>query len=195
MSNVTIEKLDAILERVPNATYSDAKDALVESEGDVIEAIILLESKKYTSKAKKTMEDVFSKDGEEIKEIKMQLKELLKKSSVIRVMVEKNDKVIVNIPLTLGVVGLALGPLYTLVGLSAAVIGKYRIKIQNEDDGSVVDLGELNEEKLNMLKQMLTNTAKEVKHVVVDKKKDDKDITDELIKEFEEINKNKDEDK
>ena len=64
---------------------------------------------------------------------------------------------------------------------------KIRItKIQNEDDGSIVDLGELNEEKLNMLKQMLVNTAKEVKDVVVDNKKDDKDITDELINEDDE---------
>ena len=60
------------------------------------------------------------------------------------------------------------------------------VKIQNEDDGSIVDLGELNEEKLNMLKQMLVNTAKEVKDVVVDNKKDDKDITDELINEDDE---------
>lgn len=188
MSNkVTIEKLDAILERIPSATYADAKQALMECDGDVVEAIILIESSKNfnkTSKAKKTMEEVFNKDSEDIKELKNQVKELLKKSSVIRVIVERNSKVIVNIPLTLGVVGLALGPLYTLVGLSAAVIGKCRIKIQNEDDGSVVDLGELNEEKVNMLKNMLTNTAKEVKDVVVDKKKDDKDITDELMKEF-----------
>ncbi|WP_199533961.1 DUF4342 domain-containing protein [Romboutsia weinsteinii] len=188
MSNkVTIEKLDAILERIPSATYADAKQALMECDGDVVEAIILIESSKNfskTSKAKKTMEEVFNKDSEDIKELKNQVKELLKRSSVIRVIVERNSKVIVNIPLTLGVVGLALGPLYTLVGLSAAVIGKCRIKIQNEDDGSVVDLGELNEEKVNMLKNMLTNTAKEVKDVVVDKKKDDKDITDELMKEF-----------
>ena len=91
-----------------------------------------------------------------------------------------------NIPLTVGVVGVALLPIYTLVGLSAAVIGKCRIKIQNEDDGSIVDLGELNEEKLNMLKQMLVNTAKEVKDGEVDNKKDDKDITDELINEDDE---------
>lgn len=37
-----------------------------------------------------------------------------------------------------------------------------------------------------MLKQMLVNTAKEVKDVVVDNKKDDKDITDELINEDDE---------
>ncbi|MEF9991996.1 MAG: DUF4342 domain-containing protein [Peptostreptococcaceae bacterium] len=196
---VTIEKLDLILERITNATYSDAKDALIMCEGDVVEAIIMLEGKKSTNKAKKTIEDVFSKDSdefkEEFKEIKVQLKDLLKKSSVIRVIIEKNDKIVVNIPLTLGVVGIALGPLYTLVGLSAAVLGRYRIKVQNEDDGTVVDLGELNEEKLNMLKNMLTNTAKEVKDVVIDKKKtnkDDKDITDELIKEFDDMNKKKD---
>ena len=100
--------------------------------------------------------------------------------------IDRNNKVIMNIPLTVGVVGVALLPIYTLVGLSAAVIGKCRIKIQNEDDGSIVDLGELNEEKLNMLKQMLVNTAKEVKDVVVDNKKDDKDITDELINEDDE---------
>ena len=190
-SNITIEKLDAVIERVSSTTYAEAKQALLECDGDVIEAVILLELQKgfgsKTKQAKKTMEEVFSKDNEDLKELKLQVKELLKKSSVIRVIVEKNGKIVMNIPLTVGVVGLALGPLVTLVGLSAAVLGKYNIMIQNEDDGSIVNLGELNEEKLNMLKQMLTNTAKEVKDVVVDYKKDDKDITDELIEEDEKI--------
>ncbi len=193
-NNITIEKLDAVIERVNSATYAEAKKALLDCDGDVIEAVILLESVKgfgsKTKQAKKTMEGVLSKDNEDIKELKLQVKELLKKSSVIRVIVEKNEKTVMNIPLTVGVVGLALGPLVTLVGLSAAVIGKYQIKIQNEDDGTIVDLGELNEEKLNMLKQMLTSTAKEVKDVVVDHKKDNadaKDITDELIEEDEKI--------
>ena len=195
MSNeITIEKIDAVIQRVPSATYTQAKKALMDHKGDVIEAIISLESNKSienniskkTKQAKKVVEDIFSKDSEDFKDIKEQAKELLKKSSVIRVIIDRNDKVIINIPLTAGVVGVALLPIYTLVGLSAAVIGKCRIKIQNEDDGNVVDLGELNEEKLNMLKQMLVNTAKEVKDVVVDPKKDDKDITDELINEDDE---------
>ena len=193
MSNeITIEKIDTVIQRVPNVTYAEAKQALLEHNGDVIESIIALESNsstidnnisKKTKQAKKVVEDMFSKDSEDFKEIKNQAKELLKKSSVIRIIIDRNNKVIMNIPLTVGVVGVALLPIYTLVGLSAAVIGKCRIKIQNEDDGSIVDLGELNEEKLNMLKQMLVNTAMEVKDVVVDNKKDDKDITDELINE------------
>ena len=193
MSNeITIEKIDTVIQRVPNVTYAEAKQALLEHNGDVIESIIALESNsstidnnisKKTKQAKKVVEDMFSKDSEDFKEMKNQAKELLKKSSVIRIIIDRNNKVIMNIPLTVGVVGVALLPIYTLVALSAAVIGKCRIKIQNEDDGSIVDLGELNEEKLNMLKQMLVNTAKEVKDVVVDNKKDDKDITDELINE------------
>ena len=195
MSNeITIEKIDAVIQRVPSATYAEAKQALIDHNGDVIESIIALESNntiesnfsKKTKQAKKAVEDMFSKDSEDFKEMKEQAKELLKRSSVIRVIIDRNNKVIMNIPLTVGVVGVALLPIYTLVGLSAAVIGKCRIKIQNEDDGSIVDLGELNEEKLNMLKQMLVNTAKEVKDVVVDNKKDDKDITDELINEDDE---------
>lgn len=192
MSNeITIEKIDAVIQRVPNATYAEAKQALIDHNGDVIESIIALESNntiesnfsKKTKEAKKAVEDILSKDSEDFKDIKEQAKELLKRSSVIRVIIDRNNKVIMNIPLTVGVVGVALLPIYTLVGLSAAVIGKCRIKIQNEDDGSIVDLGELNEEKLNMLKQMIVNTAKDVKDVVVDNKKDDKDITDELINE------------
>ena len=205
-NNITIEKIDAVISRIPNVTYSQAKEALVECEGDVIEAVILLESKKSISKTtkqvKQKIEGVLNKDSEDMKEFKEQLgedfnnvkdqaKELIKRSSVIRVIIEKNGKNIINIPLTVGVLGVALLPIYTLIGLSAAVITKYRIKIQNEGDGSVVDLGELNEEKINMLKQMITSTAKDVKDAVVESKNDDKDITDELINETEQDDVNK----
>lgn len=205
-NNITIEKIDAVIARIPNTTYSQAKEALVECKGDVIEAVILLESKKSigktTKQVKQKIEGVLNKDNEDMKELKEQLgedfnnvkdqaKELIKRSSVIRVIIEKNGKVIINIPLTVGVLGVALLPIYSLVGLSAAVITKYRIKIQNEGDGSVVDLGELNEEKINMLKQMITSTAKDVKDAVVESKNDDKDITDELINETEQDDINK----
>lgn len=190
MIDITLEKIDQVLERVPSASYAEAKEALVISDGNVLDAIIYLEQNKKTTKvknkAKEKMETALGKDAEEIKN---QLKEMLKRSNVIRVIVEKDNKIIMNIPLTVGVVGLALGPLVTLVGLSAAVIGKFNIKVQNEEDKTVVDLGELNEETLNMLKNMLTSTAKEVTDVVKHNKKDDKDITEELIKEDEDITK------
>lgn len=184
MTDITLEKIDQVLERVPSASYKEAKEALVVTNGNIVDAIIYLEqnkkSTKVKTKAKEKMENALGKDAEEMK---CQLKEMLKRSNVIRIIVEKDNKTIMNIPLTVGVVGLALGPLVTLVGLSAAVIGKFNIKVENEEDKTVVDLGELNEEKLNILKNMLTSTAKEVTGVVKEKNKDDKDITEELIKE------------
>lgn len=193
MSNkITIESIDAVYQRIPSATYAEAKEALQVCNGDVVEAIILLESKKgsnYSKKAKKTVEEVFGKDGDQIKS---QLKELLRKSSIIRVIIDKDGKTIINIPLTVGVVGLALATIPAMIGLSAAVIGKYNIKVLNEEDGTTIDLGELTEEKLNILKDMITNAAKEVKDVVSEKS--NKDITDELIKESEkQDNKNNEE--
>ena len=189
MSNVvTIEKMDAIIERVPGITYGQAQQALLDCEGDVIQAIILLESKNTisskTKQAKKVVEDAFNKDGEELKEIKDKAKEVIKKSSAIRIIIEKNGKVIVNLPVTIGVAGVVLGPLVTFVGLSAAVLSKYELKIENEEDGTVINLGELSKEKINILVNMIMD----MKDSIVESKRDSKDITDELIKEEEKDN-------
>jgi hypothetical protein len=183
-NNVTLEQIDKVLERFPNISYAEAKEALIIADGDIIDAIIYLEQMKKSSKLKikAKAEEVLGKDTEQIKD---QLKEMLKKSNVIRIVIEKEDRTIMNIPITIGVIGLALGPLVTLVGLSAAVLGKFNIKIENEEDKTVIDLGELTEEKINLLKNMLTNTAKEVGEAVKKEKNDNKDITEELIQEEE----------
>ena len=202
MSSITIEMVDKVMERVPSASYKEVKEALIHSDGDILEAIIYLEENSGAVKAKKKVEDFFEKSkedaeevrknteekiGKDVEELKAQLKELFDKSNRVRVIVEKEDKTIMNIPFTVGVLGIAIMPLITLLGLSAAVLSKYRIKIQNEADGETVDLGELNEEKAVVLKDMFVNTAKDLKETVVKKKeeKDDKDITDDLINECE----------
>ncbi len=180
-SIVTIEKMDSIIQRVPGTTYGEAKQALVDCNGDVIEAIVLLESKysisNKTKKAKKVVEDAFNKDGEEFKEIKDKFKQIIKKSNSIRIIIEKNCRKIINLPVTVGVAGVFLGPLVTFVGLSAAVLSKYDLKLENETDGTVVNLGELSKEKINMLVQMIMD----MKDSMIENKKDNKDITDELI--------------
>ena len=44
MSQVTIEAIDKVLARLPKATYKQAKEALQKTDGNVVEAIIYLES-------------------------------------------------------------------------------------------------------------------------------------------------------
>ena len=165
MSKITIEAIDQVMERVPGATYAEVREALIKSDGDVIDAIILLQenSTEKENKNKKTFEEVFGKDSDKIKE---EITELLRKSNVIRIVIEKNGKIIMNIPITVGVVGVVFAPILTLIGLSASVLAKYRIKIENEDEGTIVDLGEFSEEKLNIIKDMVSSATKDVKQAV-----------------------------
>ena len=54
MSNeITIEKIDAVIQRVPSATYAEAKQALIDHNGDVIESIIALIYQRRLNKLKK----------------------------------------------------------------------------------------------------------------------------------------------
>lgn len=177
MSNITIESIDKVMERVPGATYAQVRDALIKSNGDVVEAIILLQDndtqqKEESSNGKKSFEDIFGKDSEQMKE---DISELIRKSNVVRIVIEKNGKIIMNVPITVGVVGVVFAPILSLIGFSASVLAKYRIKIKNEDEGTVVDLGEFSEEKLTLIKDMLSNAAKDVKSAVDKKNKNTED--------------------
>ncbi|WP_297136791.1 DUF4342 domain-containing protein [Terrisporobacter sp.] len=177
MSNITIEAIDQVMERVPGATYAQVKEALIKSNGDVVDAIILLQDNdtnqnEESSNSKKTFEDIFGKDSEQMKE---DISELIRKSNVVRIVIEKNGKIIMNVPITVGVVGVVFAPMLSLIGFSASVLAKYRIKIKNEDEGTVVDLGEFSEEKLTIIKDMLSNAAKDVKSAVDKKNKNTED--------------------
>ena len=175
MSKITIEAIDQVMDRVPGVTYAEVKEALIKCDGDVVDAIILLQNNSTNEeniKSKKTFEDVFGKDSEQMKE---EITELIRKSNVIRIVIEKNGKIIMNIPITAGVVGVVFAPILTLIGLSASVLAKYRIKIENEDEGTIVDLGEFSEEKLNIIKDMISSTAKDVKEAVDKKNKNTED--------------------
>ena len=175
MSKITIETIDQVMARVPDATYAQVKEALIKCDGDVVDAIILLQegpTNKEDVKVKKSFEDIFGKDSDKIKE---EITELLRKSNVIRIIIEKNGKIIINLPIAVGVVGVVFAPILSLVGLSASVFAKYRIKIENEDEGTTVDLGEFSEEKLNLIKEMIVSLTKEVKGTVDKKNKKTED--------------------
>lgn len=185
MSKITIEAIDQVMERVPGATYAQVKEALLKCDGDVVDAIILLQDNSTGTeekKDKKSFEEVFGKDSDKIKE---EITELIRKSNVIRIVIEKNGKIIMNIPISVGVVGVVFAPILSLIGLSASVLAKYKIKIENEDEGTTVDLGEFSEEKLNIIKDMVSSAAKDVKQAVDKKNKNTEDknesIDDEVI--------------
>ncbi|WAW14174.1 DUF4342 domain-containing protein [Peptostreptococcus equinus] len=205
MAQITIEMVDKVLERLPYITYKEAKEALMETDGDVLEAIILIENKpsefasKFADGASKITDNItgigkvkfdkfeekFTKDTEKVR---IQLVDLFKEATVVRVVLEKEGKVMLNLPLTIGFAGVAFMPMLSILGISAAVLSKYSVKIVDENTNQEVDLGDLNPEKLEILKDIIFNSVSNIKDTVSKKdgssKNDtDHDITDELFRE------------
>ena len=124
MAQITIEMVDQIMKRFPYVTYKQAKEALIKTDGDVLEAIILIENSEEAS-AFDGFEKKFTVETEKVRD---QLADLLKQATLVRVVVEKDSKIMLNIPLGIGVVGVAVMPIVTLLGLSAAMLASILLR-------------------------------------------------------------------
>ena len=161
MAQITIEMVDQVLDRLPYATYKEAREALIKTDGNVLDAIIYIESGQKDTGFENKKESIrrFGENiSQESERIRGQLGDLFKKTTVVRIIVEKEGKVVLNIPLTLGVLGVAAMPVLSLLGLSAAVLSKYSVLITDEASGESVDMGSLTPEKLEILKEIIFNS-------------------------------------
>lgn len=155
MSEITLEKIDIIRERT-GVTYTEAKEALEAADGNVVDALIYLESQKKTP-----VEDILS-SKEEFSEW---LKETIKKGNVTRIKVKKDDKVLVDVPVTAGAASMLLAliwPPILAVGLVTAVATKLTIEIMKED-GSVEVVNKTIKNTMEDVKEKVKDTAEDLK--------------------------------
>lgn len=191
MAQITIEMVDQVLDRLPYATYKEAREALIKTDGNVLDAIIYIESGQKDTGFENKKESIrrFGENiSQESEKIRGQLGDLFKKTTVVRIIVEKEGKVMLNIPLTIGVLGVAAMPVLSLLGLSAAVLSKYSVLITDEASGESVDMGSLTPEKLEILKEIIFNSFEDIRETFKKSKDEDEDdssddIIYELIKE------------
>jgi len=129
---ITIEKIDLVKDRT-GCTYAEAKEALEQHEGSVVDAIIALEEK--------TNKDHDRITGESLKDspIFLKMKEIVDKGNVSRIVVSKGDKTVVNFPVTAGVIGTLLVPWGAILGIVAAMGAQCSIDFIDEK-GKAVDL-------------------------------------------------------
>lgn len=129
---VSLEKIDTVVART-SATFKEAKEALVEADGDVVEAIIIIEE------GRKSWTDNISNKGEQMIE---KIKEILRKGNVTKITIKKDGETIMNIPVTAAALGSIISAPLTLIGLGSAVITKCTIEIEKED-GEVININNL----------------------------------------------------
>ncbi len=165
-----LEKIDLIRERA-GVSYKVAKDALDQAGGNVVDALIMLEEKN-----EKGWTDSMGVMGNDIIE---KLKKIISKGNVTRVILKKDGDVMLNIPITAGAIGVVLAPFVSIIGVSAAIASKASIEIV-KDNGEVVDINDMAEEKMNIVKDKLAG------------KKSNKDIADDIESIIDDIDKGAD---
>lgn len=143
--DISLEKVDIIRERT-GVSYKKAKEALENNGGNVVEALIELEEEsehKWTKNMGIAGNEIYEK-----------LKRVIEKGNVTRVILKKDDEIILNIPVTAGALGVVLAPIASLLGISAALVTKTKVEIVQKD-GSILDLNEITEEKIDEFKNKI----------------------------------------
>lgn len=118
-----LEKIDLIRERT-KVSYKKAKEALEEAKGDVIEAVIKIEEKKQKHKKE------FQVAGDKVIS---KVKELIKRGNATKIQVKKDEEVLINIPVTIGIVGTVFYPPLAVLGMITTVAGKYTLEVEYGD--------------------------------------------------------------
>ena len=83
-----------------------------------------------STKKKTTKQESFDVKGENLLS---KVKDLIKEGNVRRIIIKnKNDKTLVEFPLTIGVVGALLAPMLAAIGAIAALVTECKITVERE---------------------------------------------------------------
>jgi len=123
----TLEKIDQIRRRL-GVTYEEAYKALEECNGDLVSALIILEKEQ---KQAGTHVDVLQVKGQELLN---KIKEIIREGNVNKIIVKNDEKTLMEIPVTAGVVGLVLFPYLTLLAGAAALYKDYTLEIERDSE-------------------------------------------------------------
>lgn len=129
---ITLEKIELVKDRT-GASYKEAKEALEACDGSVVDAIINIEETINS--------DFEGVTAENFKEsvVYQKMKELIARGNMSRIVIKKADEIIMNFPLTAGVVGTLLVPWGVIFGIIAAIGLKCNVEFVT-DSGDVIDV-------------------------------------------------------
>lgn len=121
-----LEKIDILRERA-GIGYAEAKQVLDEADGDVVQALIKLEQK-----GRSHVEWIQARGAEVLERVKA----LIREGNVRHIRVRTREGVLLDIPVTAGVVGAVLAPYLAIFGALAAIATNCTIEIERLDGPS-----------------------------------------------------------
>ncbi|MFW6308559.1 MAG: DUF4342 domain-containing protein [bacterium] len=121
-----IEKVDLIRERL-NVSYEQANKLLQETQGDVLQALIKFEEKEKKTKTKVKGRELLTK-----------IRQIIASGNTSQITVKKGEQNLVEIPVSVGLVGLALFPYMGIIAGLSAMYSDYTLEIvKNKKEGFV----------------------------------------------------------
>ncbi len=127
---ITLENVELVKDRT-GVTYKEAKEALEANDGNVVDAIIAIESAIEAGNKSWVKEDATL--------VVDKIKSAVKKGNVSKIVISKDDDVLLNLPLTASIIGAVIAPWAAVAGVIAAFGTKCKIALVR-DDGEVVDV-------------------------------------------------------
>lgn len=119
-----LEKLDLIRERI-DVSYQQARAALKASEGDVVAALIWLEREQHRQKQAAKRSSLIKR-----------AKKIIKKGNNTKIRLKQGERVLLDIPMTVAVVGGVLAPKLVLAGVVASAVSRAKLEIEKNQDES-----------------------------------------------------------
>lgn len=184
MVEITLEKIDIIKERT-GVSYTDAKEALEECEGDVVNALIYIEAKQKKS-PKFNMDEMYTTKDEFLAWIK----DTVRKGNVTRIKIKKDETVVIDIPVNAGIAAGIVGLIFPAligIGLLTAVLTKVTIEI-TKADGTVEVVNTIIKNTVEEVKVKMSDIGEDVKEKFNDTKdsfnKSSKDSNDENVYQY-----------
>ncbi len=151
---ITLEKIELVKDRT-GVTYAEAKAALEESDGSVVDAIIAVEETVNAGEKKRG----FGKKGEALF---ASLKDLVKKGNVAKIQVKRDDELILNVPVNAGIVGIVIAPIASVVAVVAAFGFKCIIEVI-KNDGTIIDVSDAVNDAVGTVVEKSSTVMGEVK--------------------------------
>lgn len=124
MGTITIEQIDLIMERA-NVSYAEAKSALEQTNGDVVEALLFLEKEKKI-KAKTNNRD-FSNKGEKITSF-------IDKLNATSFIMRKKEHTFIDVPLSLALIFIVCTLYISAIVILIAIISGVKLEFKGEND-------------------------------------------------------------
>ncbi len=127
---ITLEKIELVKDRT-GVGYKEAKEALEVNEGSVVDAIIYIEDNINASSQ--------GRIGTAAAGVVDNVKKLVKKGNVNKIVISKDGNTILNMPINVGIIGTVLFPWAAIAATITALGTRCQVELIM-DDGKIVDV-------------------------------------------------------